>query len=166
MAAYAATAGLEPFIINPPENIAFGKLSQALDYGARTVRVEANFDQILPPVRILAERFGIYLSNSVNPFRIEGQESIVIEMLDQLDWIVFPGGNLGNLSALGHALRELLDFGLIDKLPHVAVVQAAGSAPFYDYVRQDDKSAFPTVKKPDALPRPSKSVTPSVTLKP
>ena len=156
MAAYAATAGLEPIIFIPNGNIAFGKLSQALDYGARTLQVDANFDQILALVRVLAERLGIYLLNSVNPFRIEGQKSIVIEMLDQRDWnvpdwIVLPGGNLGNVSAFGKALRELLDLGLIDKLPRLAVVQAAGSAPFYDYIRQPDKSAFPTVKKPDTL---------------
>jgi threonine synthase len=99
MAAYAATSGLDPIIFIPNGNIAFGKLSQALDYGARTLQVEANFDQILALVRVLADRLGIYLLNSVNPFRIEGQKSIVIEMLDQRDWqvpdwVVLPGGNL------------------------------------------------------------------------
>lgn len=156
MAAYAATSGLDPIIFIPNGNIAFGKLSQALDYGAKTLQVEANFDQILALVRVLADRLGIYLLNSVNPFRIEGQKSIVIEMLDQRDWkvpdwIVLPGGNLGNVSAFGKGLRELLDLGLIDKLPRLAVIQAAGSAPFYDYVRQDDKAHFPTVKKPETL---------------
>ena len=116
MAAYAATAGLEPIIFIPNGNIACGKLSQALDYSARTLQVEANFDQILTLVRVLAERLGIYILSSVNPFRIEGQKSIVIEMLDQRDWkvpdwIVLPGGNLGNVSAYGKALRELLDLG-------------------------------------------------------
>ena len=109
MAAYAAAAGLEALIFLPHGNISFGKLAQALEYGARTLEVEANFDQILALVRVLAERLGIYLLNSMNPFRVEGQKSIVFEMLDQRDWnppdwIVLPGGNLGNTSAFGKAL--------------------------------------------------------------
>jgi threonine synthase len=137
MAAYAAAAGLEALIFLPHGNISFGKLAQALEYGARTLEVEANFDQILALVRTLAERLGIYLLNSINPFRIEGQKSIIFEMLDQRDWqppdwIVLPGGNLGNVSAFGKALREACELGLIAKLPRLAVIQAAGAAPFYD----------------------------------
>ena len=86
MAAYASAAGLEPMIFIPHGNISYGKLAQALEYGARTFQVEANFDQILALVRVLAERLGIYLLNSINPFRIEGQKTIVIEMMDQRDW--------------------------------------------------------------------------------
>ena len=119
----------------PAGKIAYGKLAQALEYGALTIQVEANFDEILALVRALADELGIYLLNSVNPFRIEGQKSIVIEMLEQRgwsvpDWIVLPGGNLGNVTALGKGLRELLEIGLIDALPRVAVIQAEGSAPF------------------------------------
>ncbi len=137
MAAYAAAAGLEALIFLPHGNISFGKLAQALEYGARTFEVEANFDQILALVRVLAERLGIYLLNSMNPFRIEGQKSIVFEMLDQRDWnppdwIVLPGGNLGNTSAFGKALREAHQAGLIHVLPRLAVIQAEGAAPFYD----------------------------------
>ena len=137
MAAYAAAAGLEALIFLPHGNISFGKLAQALEYGARTLQVEANFDQILALVRTLAERLGIYLLNSINPFRIEGQKTIIFEMLDQRDWqppdwIVLPGGNLGNVSAFGKALRETCELGLIAKLPRLAVIQAAGAAPFYD----------------------------------
>ena len=100
MAAYASAGGLDPLIFIPHGNISYGKLAQALEYGAKTFQVEANFDQILALVRVLAERLGIYLLNSINPFRIEGQKSIVIEMMDQRDWnapdwIVLPGGNLG-----------------------------------------------------------------------
>ena len=106
----------------------------------RRSQVEANFDQILALVRVLAERLGIYLLNSINPFRIEGQKSIIFEMLDQRDWsppdwIVLPGGNLGNTSAFGKALRELREFGLIDKMPRLAVIQAEGAAPFYDFLQ-------------------------------
>jgi threonine synthase len=86
MAAYASAAGLDPIVFIPHGNISYGKLAQALEYGARTLQVEANFDQILALVRELAERIGIYLLNSINPFRIEGQKTIVIEMLDQRDW--------------------------------------------------------------------------------
>ena len=106
MAAYAAAAGMQAIIFIPHGNIAYGKLAQALEYGALTLQVEANFDQILALVRELTQQLGIYLLNSINPFRIEGQKTIVVEMLDQRgwkvpDWIVVPGGNLGNVSALG-----------------------------------------------------------------
>src|SRR5579864_5144436 len=141
MAAYAAAAGIEALIFLPHGNISFGKLAQSLEYGARTLEVEANFDQILALVRVLAERLGIYLLNSINPFRIEGQKSIVIEMMDQRDWrapdwIVLPGGNLGNVSAFGKGLREMHELGIIDRLPRLAVVQAEGASPFYEYMRE------------------------------
>jgi threonine synthase len=140
MAAYASAAGLQPIVFIPHGNIAFGKLGQALDYGARTIQVEANFDQILALVREIADRLGVYLLNSINPFRIEGQKSIVIELLDQRDWecpdwIVLPGGNLGNVSAFGKALRELKAWGFIDREPKLAVIQAEGARPFYDLMR-------------------------------
>jgi len=144
MAAYASAGGLQPFIFIPDGNISYGKLAQALEYGARTFQVDANFDQILALVRVLAEKLGIYLLNSINPFRIEGQKSIVIEMMDQRDWkvpdwIVLPGGNLGNVSAFGKGLREMLALGFIDKLPRLAVIQAAGSSPFYEFMRYGGK---------------------------
>jgi len=154
MAAYAAAGGLEALIFLPHGNISFGKLAQALEYGARTLEVEANFDQILALVRALAERLGIYVLNSVNPFRIEGQKSIVFEMLDQRewrapDWIVLPGGNLGNTSAFGKALREAHEIGLIDRLPRLAVIQAEGAAPFFDFVEHGGE--FHAVENPETL---------------
>ena len=99
MAAYAAVSGMTAIIFLPHGNISFGKLAQALEYGALTLQVEANFDQILALVRVLAERTGLYLLNSMNPFRLEGQKTIMVEMLDQRDWLVpdwviVPGGNL------------------------------------------------------------------------
>lgn len=156
MAAYASWAGLEPIIFIPNGNIAYGKLGQALDYGAKTFQVEANFDQILALMRELSDRLGIYLLNSVNPFRIEGQKSIVIEMLDQRDWevpdwIVLPGGNLGNVSAFGKALRELKQWGFIDREPKLAVVQAEGSRPFYDYMNAKSGTAFAANAHPETL---------------
>jgi len=155
MAAYAAAGGLEALIFLPHGNISFGKLSQALEYGAKTLQVEANFDQILALVRVLAERLGIYLLNSMNPFRIEGQKSIMFEMLDQLDWrvpdwVVLPGGNLGNVSAFGKGLREAKDAGLIDRLPKLAVIQAEGAAPFHELWQRGSGGLCP-VTNPETL---------------
>jgi threonine synthase len=154
MAAYASAAGLDPIVFIPRGNISYGKLAQALEYGARTLQIDANFDQILALVRVLAERAGIYLLNSINPFRIEGQKTIIFEMLDQRDWnppdwIVLPGGNLGNTSAFGKALRELRQFGFIHKMPRLAVIQAEGAAPFYDFMRT--RGEFRSVPEPRTL---------------
>ena len=156
MAAYASAAGLQPIVFIPHGNISYGKLAQALEYGARTFQVEANFDQILALVCTLAERLGIYLMNSMNPFRIEGQKTIIVEMMDQRDWnppdwIVLPGGNLGNTSAFGKALREMLELGLIPKSPRLAVIQAAGSAPFYNLWQASDHSKLDKVERPETL---------------
>lgn len=156
MAAYASAGGLEPLIFIPNGNIAYGKLAQALEYGAKTFQVEANFDQILALVRGLAERLGIYLLNSINPFRIEGQKSIVIEMMDQRDWnppdwIVLPGGNLGNISAFGKGLREMHELGFIPRLPRLAVVQAEGASPFYEYIRAKGQKPFRAQEHPETL---------------
>ncbi|HWF11475.1 MAG TPA: threonine synthase [Bryobacteraceae bacterium] len=156
MAAYASAGGLEPLIFIPHGNISYGKLAQALEYGAKTFQVEANFDQILALVRVLAERLGIYLLNSINPFRIEGQKSIVIEMMDQRDWrvpdwIVLPGGNLGNTSAFGKGLREMHELGFIDRLPKLAVVQAEGASPFYEYMREPARRRFAANEHPETL---------------
>src|SRR5947209_15159925 len=156
MAAYASAAGLQAVIFIPHGNIAFGKLAQALEYGARTIQVEANFDQILALVRTLADRLGIYLLNSINPFRIEGQKTIMAEMLDQRnwhvpDWVVLPGGNLGNVSAFGKGLREMKELGLIAKLPRLAVIQAEGAAPFYELMRAADRRHLHAVEHPRTL---------------
>jgi threonine synthase len=156
MAAYAAAGGLDPLIFIPNGNISYGKLAQALEYGAKTFQVDANFDQILALVRVLAEKLGIYLLNSINPFRIEGQKSIVIEMMDQRDWrvpdwIVLPGGNLGNVSAFGKGLREMLAVGLIDRLPRLGVVQAEGSSPFYEFMLDGGAGDFVAQTHPETL---------------
>jgi len=156
MAAYASAGGLDPLIFIPHGNISYGKLAQALEYGAKTFQVEATFDQILALVRVLAERLGIYLLNSINPFRIEGQKSIVIEMMDQRDWrapdwIVLPGGNLGNTSAFGKGLREMHELGLIDRLPRLAVVQAEGASPFYEYMCAKGRTPFHAQEHPETL---------------
>jgi len=156
MAAYASAAGLQPIIFIPHGNISYGKLAQALEYGARTLEVEANFDQILALVRQLAERLGIYLLNSINPFRIEGQKTIMTELMDQRDWrvpdwVVLPGGNLGNTAAFGKGLRQMRELGLIDRLPRLAVIQAEGAAPFYEFMRRPKRGKFPVVAHPETL---------------
>lgn len=137
MAAYAARAGMRAFVFIPAGQIAYGKLSQSLEYGSMVVQIEGNFDDAMRLVREIADESDIYLLNSINPFRLEGQKAIAIEMLEQLDWqapdwIVVPGGNLGNSSAIGKALRELYDLGFINRMPRLAVIQAEGSSPLYE----------------------------------
>lgn len=136
MASYAAQVGMGAIVFIPEGKIAYGKLSQALAYGARTVQISGDFDAAMTLVESVCNKEGIYLVNSVNPFRIEGQKAIGIEILQDLDWqvpdwIVIPGGNLGNNSALSKALIEMRAAGLISKLPRIAVVQASGANPLY-----------------------------------
>lgn len=136
MAAYAAHAGMEGIVFFQDRQIALGKLSQAIAYGATCVQISADFDRNLALVREIAEALGIYVLNSVNPFRLEGQKAIIFETLQQLrwqvpDWIVCPGGNLGNSSAFGKALYELYQLGLIERMPRLAIVQAEGANPLY-----------------------------------
>jgi len=141
LAAFAAYGGLRAVIFIPAGQIAAGKLAQALEYGALTIQVQANFDGTWQLVFHLVEESGLYLLNSVNPFRVEGQKTIVVEMLEQLgweppDWIVLPGGNLGNCSAFGKGLREMHQLGLIQRMPRLAVIQAEGAAPLYHLLQQ------------------------------
>src|SRR5258708_16224958 len=141
LAAYAALAGLPALVLVPHGHIAAGKLAQALAYGARTLLVRGSFDQCLALADQASERLGVYLLNSVNPFRLEGQKTIVLELLQQLgweppDWIVLPAGNLGNMAAFGKALAEACAWGLIDRLPRLAAVQAEGAAPFAHSFRE------------------------------
>ncbi len=117
--------------------IAYGKLSQALDYGALTVQIAGDFDDAMARVQEVSRDLGIYLVNSVNPFRLEGQKTIMYRVLEALrwevpDWIVVPGGNLGNSSAFGKAFAELLELGLIDRVPRLAVINAAGANTLYE----------------------------------
>jgi threonine synthase len=135
LAAYAAQAGLPALVLVPANGVALGKLAQTLAYGARTLLVRGDFDQCLRMVEQAAEQLGVYLLNSINPFRIEGQKTIVLELLQQLsweapEWIVLPAGNLGNTAAFGKAIREAYEWGLIRHRPRLAAVQAAGAAPF------------------------------------
>ncbi|MCC5824197.1 MAG: threonine synthase [Phycisphaerales bacterium] len=139
LAMYAAQMGLQAFVFIGEGKIAYGKLSQALDYGATTLQIAGDFDACLKRVRQIAEDKdlyasgkGVYLMNSVNPFRLEGQKTIMLRVLEGLswqvpDWIVVPGGNLGNCSAFAKAFVELKELGLIDRVPRLAVINAAGA---------------------------------------
>src|SRR5213596_1510151 len=116
--------------------ISYGKLAQALDHGALTVQIAGDFDDAMQRVQQVARRLGIDLVNSINPFRLEGQKTIMYRVLEALrweapDWIIVPGGNLGNVSAFGKAFTELAELGLITKLPRLAVITAAGANTFY-----------------------------------
>ena len=136
MASYAARAGMQGIIFLQNQQIALGKLAQGIAYGATCLQINADFDRNMALVREVADRLRVYLLNSVNPFRLEGQKSIMFEALQQLrwqvpDWIVVPGGNLGNSSAFGKGLLEMLEVGLIDRMPRLAIVQAQGANPLY-----------------------------------
>jgi threonine synthase len=135
LAAYASQAGIPALVFVPKDAVSMGKLAQSLAYGARTLLVRGDFDACLRLVEAASTRLGVYLLNSINPWRVEGQKTIVLEMLQQLgwdapDWIVLPAGNLGNTAAFGKALHEAKAWGLINRVPRVAAVQAAGAAPF------------------------------------
>jgi threonine synthase len=135
LAAYASHAGIPALVFVPRGQIALGKLVQSLAYGARTLLVDGDFDACLRLARDASRELGVYLVNSINPWRIEGQKTIVFEMLQQLgydapDWIALPAGNLGNTSAFGKALREAFALGMITHVPRLLAVQAAGAAPF------------------------------------
>lgn len=141
LAAYAAQAGLRAVVFIPAGKVAAGKLAQTLAYGATVLHVRGDFDAAMTLVREASERLGIYLVNSINPFRIEGQKTIVWELLQDLewnapDWIVVPAGNLGNTSAFGKALREAFAAGWIATMPRLAAIQASGANPFYRSYRQ------------------------------
>jgi threonine synthase len=117
--------------------ISYGKLSQALDYGALTVQIAGDFDDAMARVREVSKALGIYLVNSVNPFRLEGQKTIMYRVLEALrweppDWIVVPGGNLGNSSAFGKAFAELLELGLLKRVPRLAIINASGANTLYE----------------------------------
>jgi threonine synthase len=142
LASYAALADIGGIIFLQNKAIALGKLAQGLAYGATCLRIDADFDRNLELVREVSKRLNIYVLNSVNPFRLEGQKSIMIEAMQQLrwqvpDWVVVPGGNLGNSAAFGKALKEMYDLGLIDRLPRLAVIQAEGASPLYQAFTQE-----------------------------
>jgi len=135
LALFASLAQMQGIVFIGSGKIALGKLSQALDYGAMTLQIRGDFDDCLRRIRQIAvdvPELGIYLMNSVNPFRLEGQKSIMYRVMEAMDWqspdwIIVPGGNLGNSSAFGKAFSELKELGLIKKIPRLAIVNATGA---------------------------------------
>jgi threonine synthase len=138
----SATALMKAVIFIGSGKISYGKLAQALDHGALTVQITGDFDDAMQRVQEVARRLGIYLVNSLNPFRLEGQKTIMYRVLEALrwqppDWIVVPGGNLGNVSAFGKAFGELLDLGLLRRAPRLAVINAAGADTFFKLYEEE-----------------------------
>jgi threonine synthase len=136
MAAYAARAGLRSIVFIPEGKIAWGKLSQSMDYGALTIQLKTDFDGCVKILGELVKQFPIYLLNSVNPYRLEGQKTPAFEMVEQLDWqvpehIIVPGGNLANSAALGKGFAEMHQLGLISRMPKISIIQAEGANPLY-----------------------------------
>jgi threonine synthase len=134
LAAYAGRAGLQAAVLLPRGQISAGKLAQSLDYGALVCEIDGNFDDCMRLIQELGDDPSIYVANSINPFRIEGQKTVAFEMMEQCLWqppdhVVVPGGNMGNSTALGKGFQELLDLGFISRIPKLSVIQAEGAAP-------------------------------------
>jgi threonine synthase len=141
LASYAAQAGIPSIVFLPAGKVAGGKLAQTMAHGARMVQIAGDFDAAMHLVEQACNELGIYLLNSLNPFRIEGQKAIGFEILHQLDWqapdwLVLPAGNLGNTSALGKAFRQAYELRLISHIPRIASIQASGANPFYRSYQQ------------------------------
>jgi len=143
MAAYAARAGLRSVVFIPEGKIAWGKLSQSMDYGALTIQLRTDFDGCVQLVNDLVRTQPIYLLNSVNPYRLEGQKTPAFELLEQMDWqvpehLIVPGGNLANSSALAKGFAEAKILGLIPRLPKISIIQAEGANPLYRSMQESD----------------------------
>src|SRR5579864_1841502 len=141
MAAYAARGGMRSLVLVPEGKISWSKLSQALDYGAVTCQLRTDFDGCLRLLQELVQRMPVYLLNSVNPYRVEGQKTAAFELLEHFGWnppdhIIVPGGNLANSSAVGKALREMKQLGLISRMPKISVIQAEGANPLVRTIRE------------------------------
>jgi len=156
LAAYAAKAGLQCSVLIPSGKIAYGKLAQAMIYGAKVIQVRGNFDQALDVVLKLSEKHrSIYLLNSINPFRIEGQKSLAYEICDQLnqespDRVVVPVGNAGNISAIWKGFTEFHELGVVKVLPKMTGIQAVGAAPIAQAIKNGSDTIVP-VGKPETL---------------
>jgi threonine synthase len=142
VAAYAARADMKSIVLLPAGQVAAGKLAQALEYGANVLQLRTDFDGCLRVLHEVVRKFSAYLLNSLNPYRIEGQKTVAFELMEQLDWrvpehVIVPGGNLGNSSALGKGFMELRNLGLIQSLPKISIIQAAGANPLVRTMREN-----------------------------
>jgi threonine synthase len=150
MAAYAARAGLRSLVLIPEGKIAWGKLSQSMDYGATTVQLRTDFDGCVRVLNEVVQRAPVYLLNSVNPYRLEGQKTPAFEILEQCDWqvphhVIVPGGNLANCSALGKGFAEMQHLGFIHRVPKISVIQATGANPLYRSLRENGGTSLEPV---------------------
>jgi threonine synthase len=148
MAAYAARAGMRSLVLIPEGKIAWGKLSQAMDYGALTCQLRTDFDGCVRVLAEIVERYPIYLLNSVNPYRLEGQKTPAMEIAEELEWnvpdhLIVPGGNLANCSALGKGFQEMKHLGLTTAVPRISVIQAEGANPLYHMIASGNKELIP-----------------------
>ncbi|NOU97994.1 threonine synthase [Paenibacillus sp. LMG 31456] len=151
LAMYAAIAGCSSYVFLPNRNISMNKVLQTLAYGAHLLSFNGTYDDGIRFSETNSEILGLYVCNSINPFRIEGQKSIIFEIAHQLrwklpDWIIVPGGALSHATALGKGLQDLLDLGFIDRLPKVAVIQAEGANPFHRMVAQGESKLTPELQ--------------------
>ena len=151
MAAYAARAGLKSLVVIPEGKIAWGKLSQAMDYGALTCQLKTDFDGCVRVLTEIVQQAPIYLLNSVNPYRLEGQKTPAFEIAEAFDWtvpdhLIVPGGNLANSSALGKGFKELKELGLVARMPRISVIQAEGANPLARYLGADGQGEFKAVE--------------------
>lgn len=142
LAAYAARAGLECIVLIPSGKVAFGKLVQAIIYGAKVIQVRGNFDEALKIIEEICLTQPVYLLNSINPYRLEGQKTIAFEIWDQLNYnvpdkVIVPVGNAGNISAIWKGFKELRSAGLIEKLPEMIGIQAEGAAPIANFFKEN-----------------------------
>ncbi len=141
MAAYAARAGMRALVLLPEGKISWGKLAQAIDYGAHTLQLRTDFDGCVRVLLDIIRSFPLYLLNSMNPYRLEGQKTTAFELMEQLEWqtpdhVVAPGGNLANSSAIGKGFLEMRALGLISRLPRIHIIQAEGANPLYRSVHE------------------------------
>src|SRR3984957_832378 len=142
MAAYAARGGMRSLVLIPDGKVSWGKLSQALDYGAVTCQLKTDFDGCMRLLNEVVQRLPVYLLNSVNPYRLEGQKTAAMELLEQFDWqppdhVIVPGGNLGNSSALGKGFLEMKQLGFLPTVPKLSIIQAAGANPLVRMMREN-----------------------------
>jgi threonine synthase len=155
LAAYAARAGKRCIVLLPSGKVALGKLAQAMFHGAEVISIKGNFDEALETVTSLALEGQLYLLNSINPFRLEGQKSIGFEVVDDLGWkspdrIILPVGNAGNISAIWKGVSEFHEAGFMDDLPMMTGIQAEGAAPIANAVRKGKNSIEP-VNNPETI---------------
>ncbi|KQB34846.1 threonine synthase [Acidiplasma aeolicum] len=145
-ASYSAYAGIDSYVFIPSKKISKNKLLQAYSYGANIVNIDGDFDTAMSNLReTLKKRSDFYVLNSLNPWRIEGQKTIIYEIMEKMrpDFISFPAGNLGNTSAFGKALIEMREMGMIDYVPRLIAVQAEGASPFYNYINNHEETLHP-----------------------